>query len=101
MYSPYRLVIDFVKEATPTLPLQGRRIAAPTVASLPRAPAPPPVLPREVPVQPLQGRRVAPPTAAACTKTTLDQFTTVSESVLAVPVAPVASRALYGVTTSV
>ena len=65
LYSPYRLVIDFVKEATPTLPLQGRRIAAPTVASLPRAPAPPPVLPRAVPVQPLQGRRVAPPTAAA------------------------------------
>jgi hypothetical protein len=55
MLSPYRLVIDFVKEATPTLPLPGRRIAAPTVASLPRAPAPPPVLPREVPVQPLPG----------------------------------------------
>jgi N-acetylmuramoyl-L-alanine amidase len=66
LYSPYRLVIDFVKDAPPpVLPLQGRRIAATAITSLPKAPTIPPVLPRDAAVQPLQGRRIPAPTAAA------------------------------------
>jgi N-acetylmuramoyl-L-alanine amidase len=66
LYSPYRLVIDFVKDAPPPVPpLQARRVAATTIASLPKAPTTAPVLPRDVPVQPLQGRRIQAPTVAA------------------------------------
>ena len=62
LYSPYRLVIDFVKDVPPVLPLHGRRVAANTIATLP--PTTPKVLPRDAPVQPLQGRRIPAPTAA-------------------------------------
>ena len=65
LYGPYRLVIDFVKDAAPVLPLQARRIAAIGIASLPKVPATPLVLPRETPDRPLQGRRVPVPAAAA------------------------------------
>jgi N-acetylmuramoyl-L-alanine amidase len=65
LYGPYRLVIDFVKEAAPLAPLQGRRLAASAIASLPKAPTTPRVLPREAPDQPLTGRQVPVPTAAA------------------------------------
>ena len=62
LYSPYRLVIDFVKEVPPVLPLHGRRVASATIATLP--PTTPKVLPRDAAVQPLQGRRIPAPTAA-------------------------------------
>ena len=65
LYSPYRLVIDFVKEVAPLAPLHGRRLAASAIASVPKAPATPRVLPREAPDQPLPARRVPVPTAAA------------------------------------
>ena len=92
LYSPYRLVIDCVKEATPTLPLQGRRIAAPTVASLPPAPALPPALPREVPVQPLQGRRVAPPTAAALPRAASPPLLPRETPLMPLPSTPIKTR---------
>jgi hypothetical protein len=67
LYSPYRLVIDFFKEmvAVPVLPLLGRRTVAPAVASLPRAPSPLPLLPRDTPVLPLPDRRIVSPAAAS------------------------------------
>jgi N-acetylmuramoyl-L-alanine amidase len=65
LYGPHRLVIDFVKDAAPVLPLPGRRLAATTIASLSKAPTTPPLLPRERANEPLQGRRVPVPTAAS------------------------------------
>jgi N-acetylmuramoyl-L-alanine amidase len=60
-------VIDFFKEmvAVPVLPLLGRRTVAPAVASLPRAPSPLPLLPRDTPVLPLPDRRIVSPAAAS------------------------------------
>jgi N-acetylmuramoyl-L-alanine amidase len=63
LYSPYRLVIDFLKEAVPALPLPGRRTVAPAAASLPRAASPPPLQPREPPVVSLPDRRIVAPAA--------------------------------------
>jgi N-acetylmuramoyl-L-alanine amidase len=72
LYSPYRLVIDFVKDRAPVpdVPLQGRRVVAPTVASMPPAPVmplqvPTPAAPREAPVPRLLERRIIAPTAAS------------------------------------
>jgi N-acetylmuramoyl-L-alanine amidase len=70
LYSPYRLVIDFFKEAgnaraTPAAPLLGRRIVAPTVASLPPAASRPSLVPRDAPAPPLRERRIVAPTVAA------------------------------------
>ena len=70
LYGPYRLVIDFVKDAPPVPSLQGRRIAAIAIASLPNVPTTRLVLPRETPDRPLQGRRVPVPAAAALPRVT-------------------------------
>jgi N-acetylmuramoyl-L-alanine amidase len=64
LYGPYRLVIDFVKEAAPAPPLVGRRIVTPAAASLPKT-APPISPSRDTPAPPLTGRRIVAPTVAA------------------------------------
>ena len=98
LYSPYRLVIDFLKDAPPALPLQGRRIAALAIASLPRVPTNPLVLPRETPDQPLQGRRVPVPAAAALPRATTPRPLLRGTALLALASTPIKTRPVAAVT---
>ena len=98
LYSPHRLVIDFVKDAPPVLPLQGRRIAAIAIASLPKVPTNPLVLPRETPDQPLQGRRVPVPAAAALPRVTTPRPLPRGTAVPSLASTPIKTRPVAAVT---
>jgi N-acetylmuramoyl-L-alanine amidase len=71
LYSPYRLVIDFIKETPPPAPLlQGRRIVPAAVVSLPRAAAPPPLRSNDAPLLPLASSPIKTrPVAAVAART--------------------------------